>query len=66
MLRTTNQRRCDVMGKDEPIFTEGSFDSHNTAFWDSMQQRYVCYFRQSRDGKRSIRRSFSGNHSDKR
>ena len=46
--------------QDEPIITEGSFDSHNTAFWDSIQQRYVCYFRQSRDGKRSIRRSFSG------
>ncbi len=45
--------------QDEPIITEGSFDSHNTAFWDSVQQHYVCYFRQSRDGKRSVRRSVS-------
>ena len=45
--------------QDEPIITEGSFDSHNTAFWDSVQQHYVCYLRQSRDGKRSVCRSFS-------
>jgi hypothetical protein len=45
--------------QDAPIITEGSFDSHNTAFWDSVQQQYVCYFRQSREGKRSIRRSVS-------
>lgn len=45
--------------QDEPIITEGSFDSHNTAFWDSVRQRYICYFRQSRGGKRSIRRSVS-------
>lgn len=41
--------------QDEPIITEGSFDSHNTAFWDGVHQRYVCYFRQGREGKRSIR-----------
>ena len=45
--------------QDEPIITEGSFDSHNTAFWDGFQKRYICYFRQSRKGKRSIRRSVS-------
>ncbi len=45
--------------QDEPIITEGSFDSHNTAFWSSVEEQYVCYFRQSRDGKRSVRRSVS-------
>jgi len=45
--------------QDEPIITEGSFDSHNTAFWSSVEEQYICYFRQSRDGKRSIRRSVS-------
>jgi len=44
---------------DEPLITEGSFDSHNTAFWDIVQQQYVCYLRQGREGKRSIRRSTS-------
>ena len=44
---------------DKPIITAGSFDSHNTAFWDTVQQRYVCYFRHKRQGKRSIRRSVS-------
>jgi hypothetical protein len=45
--------------QDEPIITEGSFDSHNTAFWDGVQKRYVCYLRQGRDGKRNVRRSIS-------
>lgn len=45
--------------QNEPIITEGSFDSHNTAFWDTVQHRYVCYLRQGREGKRSIRRSVS-------
>lgn len=45
--------------QDEPIITEGSFDSHNTAFWDETRQSYVCYFRLSREGKRSIKRSVS-------
>ena len=45
--------------QDEPIITEGSFDSHNTVFWDSARQQYACYFRQGRDGKRSVRRSIS-------
>lgn len=45
--------------QDEPIITEGAFDSHNTAFWDTIQQNYVCYSRVSRNGKRSIQRSVS-------
>jgi hypothetical protein len=45
--------------QDEPIITEGAFDSHNTAFWDTIQQNYVCYSRVGRNGKRSIQRSIS-------
>ena len=45
--------------RDEPIIMEGGFDSHNVAFWDTVQRTYVCYFRQGREGKRSIRRSTS-------
>jgi hypothetical protein len=45
--------------REEAIITGGSFDSHNVAFWDTVREQYVCYFRASRDGKRSIRRATS-------
>jgi len=31
--------------REEPVFTEGLFDSQNVAFWSEAEQRYVCYFR---------------------
>jgi hypothetical protein len=45
--------------QDTPIITQGSFDSHNVAFWDPVLQRYVCYLRHGREGKRSISRATS-------
>jgi len=45
--------------REEAIITEGAFDSHNTAFWDVAEKRYVCYIRVSRDGWRSIARCTS-------
>jgi len=45
--------------REEPIITEGGFDSQNTAFWDKAEKRYVCYLRIGREGKRSISRSTS-------
>jgi hypothetical protein len=45
--------------REEPIITEGSFDSLNTAFWDTVQKTYVCYSRHVRNGKRSIQRCTS-------
>ena len=45
--------------QEEPIITEGSFDSHNVAFWDTVRGEYVCYLRIGREGKRSIARSTS-------
>jgi len=47
--------------RDEPIITEGAFDSHNTVFWDTSQQRYVCYLRAGQKGKKSIARTTSKN-----
>jgi len=44
---------------DDPIIVEGAFDSHNTAFWDTVQKQYVCYLRQTQQGKRSIARATS-------
>lgn len=31
--------------QEDPVFTEGMFDSQNTAFWSVAEQQYVCYFR---------------------
>ncbi|MBN1422669.1 MAG: hypothetical protein JXP34_28090 [Planctomycetes bacterium] len=45
--------------REEPIIEEGGFDSHNTAFWDPVRGRYICYLRMARDGKRSIARATS-------
>lgn len=30
---------------DEPVITEGAFDSQNVAFWSESEKYYVCYFR---------------------
>jgi len=45
--------------QQDPIITDGSFDSHNVAFWDSVQRTYVCYLRHGRQGKRSVSRCTS-------
>lgn len=39
---------------EQPLITEGSFDSHNVAFWDIRRREYVCYLRVGREGKRSV------------
>ncbi|MGQ9650201.1 MAG: hypothetical protein ACUVXJ_08830 [Phycisphaerae bacterium] len=44
---------------DRPIITEGSFDSHNTAFWDPNREEYACYLRQGMQGKRGVCRATS-------
>ena len=45
--------------RDDPIITEGAFDSHNTLFWDAARQRYTCYLRAGQKGKKSIARTTS-------
>ncbi len=45
--------------RDEPIITEGAFDSHNVAFWDTVQKQYVCYSRAGQQGKKSVNRATS-------
>jgi hypothetical protein len=44
---------------EKPIISDGSFDSQNLAFWDSVGKQYCCYFRIGRNGKRSIARATS-------
>lgn len=34
--------------REEPIITDGSFDSQNVAFWDQNRGEYVCYVRDGR------------------
>lgn len=47
--------------KKTPVIQEdwGSFDSQNVAFWSEAEKQYVAYFRQIKNGLRSIRRSTS-------
>jgi hypothetical protein len=37
--------------RDEPVITEGKFDSHNIAFWSEHEQCYLCYFREAAEGQ---------------
>jgi hypothetical protein len=45
--------------RDEPIITQGKFDSQNLAFWDTARSEYAAYVRDFRDGVRGILRSTS-------
>lgn len=40
--------------REEPVITEGAFDSQNLAFWDPVRKAYVEYHRGFRDGFRDI------------
>jgi len=49
--------------RDEPVLTEGAFDSQNVAFWSEAENCYVCYFRTWTEGEfkgyRTVSRSTS-------
>ena len=45
--------------QENPVITKGAFDSQNNAFWSVSEDRYVCYFRVFREGKRWIARATS-------
>ncbi|HEX9660542.1 MAG TPA: hypothetical protein VGA18_09580, partial [Rhodothermales bacterium] len=49
--------------RDEPVFTEGIFDSQNVSFWSEAEKKYVCYFRtwtgEGYTGLRTISRTTS-------
>ncbi len=45
--------------REEPIITEGAFDSQNLAFWSDAEQCYCCYLRTFVDGYRWIARATS-------
>ncbi len=39
---------------DEPIITDGAFDSQNLVFWDALRGLYVDFHRRGREGVRDI------------
>ena len=49
--------------KEDPVFTDGLFDSQNVSFWSESEQIYVCYFRtwtgDGYSGKRTVSRTTS-------
>ena len=44
---------------DQPVLTQGVFDSQNLAFWDDQRSEYRAYFRDFRKGLRDIRTATS-------
>ena len=45
--------------RDQPVITNGAFDSQNLAFWDEDRSEYRAYWRYFGDGIRAIRTSTS-------
>ncbi len=45
--------------RDEPILTDGAFDSLNVTFWDSPHQEYVAIYRDFVFGTRTLKRATS-------
>ena len=48
---------------EQPIVSEGAFDSHNTVFWDGQQHRYAMYVRYFSEGQFQGLRSIGMAHS---
>ncbi len=49
---------------EESIFTDGAFDSHNTAFWDPARGKYAMYIRYFTEGEFKGLRSIAVTYSD--
>ena len=45
--------------REEPIITDGLFDSQNLAFWDTERGEYVSYYRDWKNDIRTIKRASS-------
>ncbi|QDU81443.1 hypothetical protein Pla110_31840 [Polystyrenella longa] len=42
--------------QEEPVITQGAFDSQNVPMWSASEQKYICYLRVFVDGIRRISR----------
>jgi len=45
--------------RDQAVITKGKFDSQNVSFWSESENCYVCYFRTTNSGFRSVSRTTS-------
>lgn len=45
--------------REQPVITDGAFDSQNVPFWSEAEQCYVCYFRVFKERVRRISRTTS-------
>lgn len=45
--------------REEPVMTEGAFDSLNLAYWDPVRNRYTCYSRIFTQGVRAVQSATS-------
>jgi hypothetical protein len=45
--------------RNDGIIKDGDFDSQNVVFWSESEKRYLCYFRTSYQGFRSVSRTTS-------
>ena len=45
--------------RDEPVLTDGAFDSLNVTFWDSVRQEYVAVYRDFLLGARTLKHATS-------
>ncbi|MBN1642034.1 MAG: hypothetical protein JXA09_12435 [Anaerolineae bacterium] len=48
-----------TMLQQDPVITDGAFDSQNLAYWDSLRGHYVAFYRDFKDGVRDIKVSTS-------
>ena len=44
---------------EDPVITEGAFDSQNVSFWSDAEGQYLCYLRVNVEGVRKIARTTS-------
>ncbi|MCC6683274.1 MAG: hypothetical protein IT445_20450 [Phycisphaeraceae bacterium] len=67
LLRTEDNKRWHLVAfaspdgihwqlmQEEPVMTEGAFDSQNVVFWSQSEKRYVCYYRTKSKGDTGLR-----------
>ncbi|MFT5853808.1 MAG: hypothetical protein ACI8XO_001049, partial [Verrucomicrobiales bacterium] len=51
--------KCWTLLREQPVITNGAFDSQNLAFWDTGRQEYRAYWRYFANGVRAVRTATS-------
>ncbi|MSU23278.1 MAG: hypothetical protein EXS32_05570 [Opitutus sp.] len=67
LLRTADDKRWELLAfvsadgirwrllREQPVMTEGAFDSQNVSFWSVAEKKYVCYYRTKSGGATGLR-----------